>query len=257
MIPNPAITEWGNVRPWPTRTQIEQDLLLSRLIIEIANHPYLGEELIFRGGTCLHKLHLEKPRRYSEDLDYVRSTAGGIQPFTKALCDLGKQLGFEINTRISQHPKVYFRTMSSDGVRIRIKVEANTYERSSAEPIITAPFAVSSQWFEGGAQVRTFTTAELMATKVRALYQRKKGRDLFDLWLAMTEMQLEAKQIIAAFAPYRPVGLTTVTATQNLQRKVIDEEFCNDLFPLVNSWPPRYSVEIAANLVISKVFSLL
>ncbi len=55
--------------------QVEQDLLLSRLIIEVANHPYLGGELVFRGGTCLHKLHLDTPRRYSEDLDYVRTTA--------------------------------------------------------------------------------------------------------------------------------------------------------------------------------------
>jgi predicted nucleotidyltransferase component of viral defense system len=45
--------------------------VLSRLIIEIANNATLGEELVFRGGTCLHKLYLSKPLRYSEDLDYV------------------------------------------------------------------------------------------------------------------------------------------------------------------------------------------
>lgn len=54
MIPRPAIVEWGRTVPWPTVDQIEQDLLLSRLIVEIANDAYLGEELVFRGGTCLH-----------------------------------------------------------------------------------------------------------------------------------------------------------------------------------------------------------
>ncbi|MDZ7734161.1 MAG: nucleotidyl transferase AbiEii/AbiGii toxin family protein [Acidimicrobiia bacterium] len=43
----------------------------SRLIVAIANHPLLGEELVFRDGTCLHKVVLPEPLRYSEDLDYV------------------------------------------------------------------------------------------------------------------------------------------------------------------------------------------
>ena len=58
MIPQANIVEWSNEVPWPTIEQVEQDLLLSRLIIEIAEDPYLGKELAFRGGTCLHKLHI-------------------------------------------------------------------------------------------------------------------------------------------------------------------------------------------------------
>jgi len=54
--------------PWPERRQVEQDLILSRLILEIAADALLGKELAFRGGTCLHKLHLPAALRYSEDL---------------------------------------------------------------------------------------------------------------------------------------------------------------------------------------------
>ena len=61
MIPAAAITPWSVSAPWPTRAQAEQDLLLSRLIVELASDPYLRDELIFRGGTCLHKLHLPVP----------------------------------------------------------------------------------------------------------------------------------------------------------------------------------------------------
>ena len=85
MIPATAITAWGVQRPWPTPEQVEQDLLLSRAICAIASDEYLGDELVFRGGTALHKLHLDRPFRYSEDLDYVRRTAGGIVPLTQAL----------------------------------------------------------------------------------------------------------------------------------------------------------------------------
>jgi len=51
VIPAAAITAWGNTRPWPTREQIEQDLLLARTIVEIYNHPLLAGELVFRVVT--------------------------------------------------------------------------------------------------------------------------------------------------------------------------------------------------------------
>lgn len=68
MIPSDTVVAWAVQRPWPTPEQVEQDLLLSRAICAIADHPYLGEELAFRGGTAFHKLHLAQPLRYSEDL---------------------------------------------------------------------------------------------------------------------------------------------------------------------------------------------
>ncbi len=77
MIPANAITAWGVDRRRPTREQVEQDLLLSRSLCAIAADPYLGGELVFRGGTALHKLHLARAYHYSEDLDYVRRSASG------------------------------------------------------------------------------------------------------------------------------------------------------------------------------------
>ncbi len=135
MIPEAAITAWGVSAPWPTRAQVEQDLLLSRLIVELASHPYLRDEMIFRGGTCLHKLHLTVPHRYSEDLDYVRATAGGIQPLTQAVTNVGEALGFEVRTQMGAQPKVYLRTTATSGELLRIKVEVNTYERTPALPL--------------------------------------------------------------------------------------------------------------------------
>jgi len=78
MIPYNTITAWGVSHPWPTREQIEQDLLLSQAICEIYQDDYLRDELVFRGGTALNKLFLPEPYRYSEDLDFVRRTSGGI-----------------------------------------------------------------------------------------------------------------------------------------------------------------------------------
>ena len=67
MVPINDITAWGITHLWATADQVEQDLLLSRAICAIAEDTYLGQELLFRGGTALHKLHLPQALRYSED----------------------------------------------------------------------------------------------------------------------------------------------------------------------------------------------
>lgn len=257
MVPANVITAWANEHPWPTRAQVEQDLLLSQVLIAIATDDYLGQELAFRGGTALHKIHLPRPYRYSEDLDFVRSTGGGIADLTRALTGLGESLGFEVRTRISEHPKVYLRTASEAGVRLRIKLEVNTHERSPALTHIRVPHAVESAWWSGSAKVLTFQPAELVATKIRALYQRSKGRDLFDLWLALTDLRLDPAEILAAFGPYRPDGLTAKQSTANLQRMLADPTFRNDLAPLLNNAPTAYDVDAAADLVIDRLLDRL
>jgi hypothetical protein len=61
MIPALNIVAWGNVVPWADQRQIEQDLIISRAIIEIFSDPLLSEALRFRGGTALNKLHFAAP----------------------------------------------------------------------------------------------------------------------------------------------------------------------------------------------------
>jgi predicted nucleotidyltransferase component of viral defense system len=56
MIPRASIVAWGATALWPSEEQIEQDLILSRLLAEIAADRQLSKALAFRGGTCLHKL---------------------------------------------------------------------------------------------------------------------------------------------------------------------------------------------------------
>ena len=108
MIPAAFITEWANTVAWPTVEQVEQDLILSRLIIEIANDNYLGEELVFRGGTCLHKLRLDPALRYSEDLDYVRRAFVGVHLNLDAHCPTARLEGrAEANFRICRNPRTY------------------------------------------------------------------------------------------------------------------------------------------------------
>lgn len=253
MIPANAITEWATTRPWPSRFAIEQDLLLARVIAAIYQHPELSRELVLWGGTCLHQVHLAAPRRYSEDLDFVRRTHTGIGPVLDALRGVASEVGLDVAARnVGEHPKMTLRGAAEDDPArsLRIKVEINTHETSPVLPLLHVPFHVRSAWFTGSANVLTFAPAELVCTKIRALYQRKKGRDLFDLWLALTEMGLDPADIVGCFTTrYRPAGYTAKLAMANLDAKLTDRAFRTDLEPLVGVWPDGYDIDAAATLI--------
>lgn len=80
MIPRAYITAWRKIAPWSTDAQIEQDLILSRALVEIFSQPILSSQLAFRGGTALHKLFLTPASRYSEDIDLVQVKPEGSRP---------------------------------------------------------------------------------------------------------------------------------------------------------------------------------
>lgn len=85
MIPRAFIIEWQHSAPWPSDEQIEQDLILSRILIELYQNDFLKEQLLFRGGTALNKLYFPSSVRYSEDLDFVQITAGPIKKIVKTI----------------------------------------------------------------------------------------------------------------------------------------------------------------------------
>jgi len=204
---------------------VEQDLLLSRVLIEM----------------------------YQDD--FLRTTSSGIAPLTTAVTSLGERLGFDVSTRISQHPKIYLRTAAADGSTLRIKIEINTHERSPARPVISMTHVVDSPWWSGQGDIITLTPAELVSTKIRALFQRNKGRDLFDLWLALTELNLDPDDILEAYPTYAPPGLTAKRAIADLESKVLNPSFQTDIAPLIDPWPADYDIDSAARMVIDLLLS--
>jgi hypothetical protein len=85
VIPRAHVTAWRAKAPWSSDAQVEQDLVLSRAIVELFSDESIAGEVAFRGGTALHKLHLDPPARYSEDIDLVQVTAGPIGPTMDAI----------------------------------------------------------------------------------------------------------------------------------------------------------------------------
>ena len=184
MIPAQNIVAWGNVVPWADPRQVEQDLIISRALVEIFSDPMLRRELRIRGGTALNKLHFPAPMRYSEDIDLVRTSTGPIGPILDRLrVVLEPWLGRARFDRSPVAPKLRFRVEAEDGsgVPIRLKIEINTGEIEAFDGPTALSLEVGNPWFSGKAAIPTFSREEMMATKLRALLQRDKGRDLYDL----------------------------------------------------------------------------
>lgn len=69
MIAEDYITAWRLHAPWVSDHQVEQDLVISRALVEVFGVADMGRRLALRGGTALYKLHIHPAARYSEDID--------------------------------------------------------------------------------------------------------------------------------------------------------------------------------------------
>jgi predicted nucleotidyltransferase component of viral defense system len=225
--------------PWADDTQVEQDLVLSRALVEIFDEPTIAERLLLRGGTAFHKLFLSPPARYSEDIDLVQREAGPTGEFINAIRGrLDRWLGRPRRDRASNSVRVTYRFESeAQPVRsLRLKVEINTGEHFAVLEPERRRFAVDNPWFRGKTQVGVYNIDELFATKLRALYQRKKGRDLFDLWFALDRGLLNCAAVVECFGRYMDHGGTPVSRAEfeaNLGAKSGDRSFLEEVRQLL------------------------
>jgi predicted nucleotidyltransferase component of viral defense system len=236
MIPAASIIAWQKSSPWPTSQQIEQDLILSRMLVELYSNSFIRENLIFRGGTALHKLFIYPSGRYSEDIDMVQINPGSIAPYLNAIRSILDPWLGEPTWKVKQTSLklVYrFQPESSTLERMRIKIEINTKEHFKRFDLIDKDFKVDNPWFTGSTKIRTYCLEELLGTKLRALYQRKKGRDLYDLYLVMNKFpELNFDKILDAFQTYVVFDNTSISRAEfeaNLSTKIADPAFSQDV----------------------------
>ena len=243
MIPRMNIIAWGNVVPWADLRQVEQDLVISRALVELFSNPGLAGQLRFRGGTALNKLHFPQPLRYSEDIDLVRTETGPIGPVLDAIREaLEPWLGRASFAPSATAPKLRFRVDAEDSsvdAPIRLKIEINTRETEAFDPPVSIPFAVENPWFSGAADIPTFSTEEIFATKLRALLQRNKGRDLFDLYHGLRTLKgLNRARVVEGLLFYLEASgmrISRAEAQRRMFAKLANPAFLTDMRPLVST----------------------
>lgn len=260
MIPAQNIVAWGNVVPWADQRQVEQDLIISRALIEIFSDDMLRDALRFRGGTALNKLHFPAPLRYSEDIDLVRTSGGPIGPILDRLRTLLEPwLGQARFDQSPIAPKLRFRVEAEDGsdVPIRLKIEINTREIQVFDRPAALPFAVTNPWFSGKVTVPTFSREEMLVTKLRALLQRDKGRDLYDIAHALEVFEdLAIHRIAEMFGQYLALSgqaISRADAQQRMFAKLANPRFLLDIRPLL----PAAQVETLSGASTAELFRLV
>lgn len=259
MIPQAYITEWSNFVPWQTNEQVEQDLIICRALVEIFDDDFLANSLAFRGGTALHKLYLQPPSRYSEDIDLVQIRS---EPIKETIQHLQKALSFLGKSNVTprkDNNTIYYRFESEfpPVQKMKLKVETNCREHFSVLGWARKPFVVKSEWFKGECKLTTYKLEELLGTKLRALYQRRKGRDLFDLWKALTTAPVNPEMVIKCYTEYISFSVGTVIPTKkqflmNLEAKRLDSEFLGDTVALLRT-NEKYNHEEAFEMVTKTI----
>src|SRR3990167_898420 len=239
MIPQDFITEWRAVAPWGTDAQVEQDLIISRVLVEIFKHDQLSKAFAFRGGTALSKLYLQKVARYSEDIDLVQIKSEPIgQSFNALRSVLDPWLGIPQRNQKKGTINLIYR-FNSEGLPVlplRLKIEMNCREHFSVFGFTKHHFNVQSRWYKGEIDITTYSLEELLGTKLRDLYQRRKGRDLFDLWAGLTMGKANQDKIVSAFQAYmkfQNLNVLQKDFLENLDRKITSTDFLNDIQPLL------------------------
>lgn len=237
MIPVAYLQEWTTHTPWPDLSQVEQDLIICRALCDLFNSEPLEGKIAFRGGTAIHKLLFKKPLRYSEDIDLVQTQAepigATIDGVRAALSWLGRPQREQVAH--TMHLVFKFQPEAGGGSPLKLKIEINTREHEPLHGLKTYPFKVESRWHSASTEIVSFAPEEIFGTKLRALLQRHKNRDLFDLNQGLLQLGLDCDSVIACLRHYLALEghpITRANAEERMLKK-LNQSLTDDIAPLL------------------------
>lgn len=263
--------------PWPTLRQVEQDLLLSRAMVSIFSDKFLCQQVAMRGGTLLHQLYLVPPSRFSEDIDLVVSGDRPEDHIRKALrrvladvlgspkASVWDTVGLAVRNAVrpSRILRMTFVVPSAigQGPAIEIVVEVNVTERTSHRAMVALPFTFVFRRDSVNALINGYDIHEMLGTKMRALFQRKRGRDLFDLYWAIEHAipSVDCTAVVDSFLHYLRQEGSAVRRKEfivTLESYVSDRGFRSDTDSLLCKGV-EYDPRRAAECIKTKLLKLL
>ena len=184
-------TEWGL-----TEEVVEKDYVLGWLLWGIGSEPALRDHWIFKGGTCLKKCFVET-YRFSEDLDFTILPDGPMEPddllavLAEMLDRVEEETGITLTSRpaiVRMRPdgrsaegRLYYRGPRGAPGEARVKLDL-TYDEVVVEETVRREIAHAyDDTLPGDSGVRCYAFVEVFAEKLRALGQRTRPRDLYDV----------------------------------------------------------------------------
>ena len=185
------------VRSWGLREEVvEKDYVLGWVLWGIGADPLLGRTWIFKGGTCLKKCYIET-YRFSEDLDFTVLEDGPIEPepvlatVERVLDRVSQESGIDFSVRppvcktrpsgTSVEGRIYYRGPRSAPGPARIKLDLTKDEVVVRPPVLRSISHDYPDALPEPAQVRCYGFKEVFAEKLRAMGERSRPRDLYDI----------------------------------------------------------------------------
>lgn len=174
---------------------VEKDYVIGWLLSGIAEDADLADTWVFKGGTCLKKCYIET-YRFSEDLDFtvIPSKALKEEEIASALRRIIEVVGRESGIDFSARPpyvkvqesgffaegRVYYAGPRGGPVE-RIKLDLTSDEKL-VQPAVLRPIAHPyGDTLNLSAEARCYGFEELFAEKIRAMGERSRPRDLYDI----------------------------------------------------------------------------
>jgi predicted nucleotidyltransferase component of viral defense system len=242
LIPKSHIQAWKSNAPWPLENQVEQDLIISRALCDLFSEPALKGKVAFRGGTAINKLLFDRPLRYSEDIDLVQILPEPIGKTVDAIRDALFWLGPCRREQAGHSMHLIFKFVPEDESQssLKLKVEINTREHESLFGIQQYGFAMDNPWHKAKVDVASYTQEEMFATKLRALLQRRKNRDLFDLHHGLQQLKMDPAKIVMCFGHYMSLDNNSISRAiaEKTMLKKLEHSLSEDVSPLL---PPGIS----------------
>lgn len=242
---------------------VEKDYALGWFLAGIAAHPVIGPRWVFKGGTCLKKCYFET-YRFSEDLDFTLPDAehldeaflGGvfaeIGDWVYDACGLQlppETRKFEVftNPRGSQSAqgRVGYRgPLGRAGDPPRIKLDLATDEILVLDPVRRPVHHPYSDLPADGIHVLSYSFEEVFAEKMRALAERQRPRDLYDVVHLYRRQDLQpdralVRSTLARKCEFKGIPVPTyATLTDRPERVAIEVEWDQMLAHQLPVCPP-------------------
>lgn len=178
---------------------VEKDYVLGWLLAGISSREALARHWVFKGGTCLKKCWFET-YRFSEDLDFTITEAAHLdegfllQTFAQISDWIYEESGIEIPADQTKFKISHFEGGAYAEGRVyyvgplqqrrnlaRIKFDLTTKERLVMAPEERDVHHPYSDRPEAGIRTLCYCFEEVFAEKVRALSERERPRDLYDV----------------------------------------------------------------------------
>ena len=168
------------------------------LMEEMGRHPDLAGKLAMHGGTAINLFMLDAPRLSVDiDVSYIGAVDRGEMlaerpRIERGIEEVARYLGYDVPPTRSEHAgRTFMLRYQGDWGPDHVKVDCVFLSRSPLAPPAARPCAVRPD-----ARIVTFCDAELAGGKAKALFDRVKVRDLYDICnlervLTSTDMENE------------------------------------------------------------------